>query len=334
MILHPAVLTLLLVSLLVTGMVLSGALFGYRILRRWDLRSGSEEQLALERRTYLLSTLVSQVLVFQVGSLFLFIYTADGLHGLFVGAMCAAGTLNVNAWGYPAFLAKILTCVLAGLWLILNHADNRAPDYPLIRKKYALLLLLAPLFAAEAVLQGAFFLGLKGDVITSCCGSLFSSEGPGISSELASIPVPAAMAAFAAVLLATLAAGLFFRLRGKGGLLFSLSAGLAFPVSCAALISFISLYFYELPTHHCPFCVLQAEYSHVGYLLYSALLGGVTGGLGVGMLMPFRGIPSLALAVPAIQRRLADVCLASYAAFAALSLYGIAATDFTLGLLP
>ena len=96
---------------------LSGALFGYRILRRWDLRSGSEEQLALERRTYLLSTLVSQVLVFQVGSLFLFIYTADGLHGLFVGAMCAAGTLNVNAWGYPAFLAKILTCVLAGLWL-------------------------------------------------------------------------------------------------------------------------------------------------------------------------------------------------------------------------
>ena len=34
---------------------------------------------------------------FQLASLFLFIYTADHLHPLFVGAMCAAGTLYVNA---------------------------------------------------------------------------------------------------------------------------------------------------------------------------------------------------------------------------------------------
>ena len=55
--------------------------------------------------------------------------------------MCAAGTLNVNAYGYPTLVLKVLNCLLAGIWLILNHADNRADDYPLIRKKYALLLL-------------------------------------------------------------------------------------------------------------------------------------------------------------------------------------------------
>ena len=44
--------------------------------------------------------------------------------------MCAAGTLNVNAYGYPALILKVVNAVLAGQWLILNHADNRVPDYP------------------------------------------------------------------------------------------------------------------------------------------------------------------------------------------------------------
>ncbi|PKN32969.1 MAG: hypothetical protein CVU61_15840 [Deltaproteobacteria bacterium HGW-Deltaproteobacteria-19] len=333
MILHPAILTLVFVSLLTTGMILYSAFFGYRILRCWDIRSGSEEQLALERRTYLLSTLVSHVLVFQIGSLFLYIYTADILHVLFVGAMCAAGTLNVNAFGYPAFLLKLLNCIVAGLWLILNHADNQAHDYPLIRKKYALLILMAPLIAAEAYLQTRFFLGLEGDVITSCCGSLFSAENPGISGDLVYAPPAVSMAVLAVFMALTFGTGLLYRLRGQAGPWFSLFSGLTFIVSCVSLISFISVYFYELPTHHCPFCILQAEYGYVGYLLYAALLAGVVCGLGVGLLMPFRGIPSLARRLPEIQQQLALAGLVSYGLFAGVSLYGVLATDFTLGLL-
>ena len=114
MILHPAIMALVLVSFLMTMMSLSGAFFGIRIIRRWDLSSGSEEQLLLERRTYLISTILSYVLVFEIGSLFLFIYTADSLHTLFVGAMCAAGALYVDSYGYPTFLLKILNVILAG----------------------------------------------------------------------------------------------------------------------------------------------------------------------------------------------------------------------------
>ena len=157
MILHPGIVALVLVSLLISGMILYSAFFGVRIIRRWDIQSGSEEQLALERRTYLISTLLSYVSCFQIGSLFLYIYTADSLHNLFVGAMCAAGTLNVNPYGYPTFLLKILNFILAGLWLIINYTDNRAYDYPLIRKKYVLLLILAPLIVTEAIIQCALF---------------------------------------------------------------------------------------------------------------------------------------------------------------------------------
>ena len=41
MILHPAIVDLVIVSFLMTAMSLSGAFFGIRIIRRWDLASGS-----------------------------------------------------------------------------------------------------------------------------------------------------------------------------------------------------------------------------------------------------------------------------------------------------
>jgi hypothetical protein len=333
MILHPGIVALVLVSFLISGMILYSAFFGIRIIRRWDIRNGSEEQLALERRTYLISTILSYVFVFQIGSLFLYIYTVDSLHNLFVGAMCAAGSLNVDPYGYPAFILKILNFILAGLWLIVNYTDNRAYDYPLIRKKYALLLILAPLIVTESIVQLLYFTQMKADVITSCCGSLFSSDKGGVGSDIAAVPVKAAMAAFYLSLALTFSSGVVYYIRGKLGLLFSFASGLFFVIACVSFISFISLYFYELPTHHCPFCILQREYGYIGYLLYATLLAGVVSGLGVGALMPFRAIVSLSGSLPLIQKRLAIICLVSYLLFTGISICRMVGTDFTLGLM-
>jgi hypothetical protein len=334
MILHPGIVALVLVSFLISGMILYSAFFGIRIIRRWDIQSGSEEQLALERRTYLISTILFYVFVFQTGSLFLYIYTADSLHNLFVGAMCAAGALNVDPYGYPTFLLKILNFILAGLWMIINYTDNRAYDYPLIRKKYAMLLLLAPLIVTESIVQLLYFTQMKADVITSCCGSLFSLNKGSVSADIvATMPVKAAMAGFYLSLALTFSLGVVYWLKGKLGLLFSFASGLFFLMSCISFISFISLYFYELPTHHCPFCVLQREYGYVGYLLYALLLAGAVSGLGVGALMPFRAIGSLSGRLPLLQKRLTLLCLVSYLLFAGISIYRMVSTDFTLGLL-
>jgi len=332
MILHPAIVALVLVSFLITGMILYSSFFGIRIIRRWDMESGSEEQLALERRTYLISTILSYVFAFQIGSFFLYIYTADSLHHLFIGAMCAAGVLNVDPYGYPTFLLKIFNFILAGLWLIINHVDNKAYDYPLIKKKYALLLILAPLILTESITQMLYFTQMKADVITSCCGSLFGSDQRSVGSDIAALPVKTAMAAFYLSLALTFTSGLVYWIKGRWGRLFSVASGLFFMTSCVALVSFISLYFYELPTHHCPFCVLQREYGYIGYLLYASLLTGVVSGLGAGILMPFRGVSSLSGSLPRIQKRLAIICLLAYAIFAGISIYRMVNTDFTLGL--
>jgi hypothetical protein len=315
MILHPAVLALLVGSVLTSCMLLYAFIYGIQIVARWDIKSGSELQLSLERRTYLISTILSYTLAFQLFSLFLFIYTADSLHSLFTGAMCAAGTLNVNKFGYPLLIIKIANFMLAGLWLIINHADTRGYDYPLIKVKYALLIAIAPLVFVESFFLFAFFTGLHADVITSCCGSLFSLDKPGIAGDLAALPSGPMELAFYAGMVATAISGLYFYLKGRGGYLFSLVSFVTFIVSVASLISFICLYFYELPTHHCPFCILQEEYGYIGYALYIFLMVGGVAGMGTGALQPFGKLGSMTRVIPAIQKRLTVLNLILYLLF-------------------
>ena len=334
MMIHTAVISLFTGSVLVSFMILTAGFFGLQILKHWDLKSGSERQLELEKRTYLISTLVAYAFGFEILSLFLFIYTVDDLHALFVGAMCAAGTLNVNPYGYPTLLLKEISFILAGLWLVMNHADTRGTDYPLIRKKYAFLLLLVPVVLAETVVQGAYFLNLKANVITSCCGSLFGADlivFNGFMSTIASLPVDLLRGAFYGMFFLTICLGLlFYRGFERLGGIFSVAGVVFYLTSMTALISFICLYFYELPTHHCPFCIMQADYSHVGYLLYGALHGAVISGAGVGMLMPFRSIPSLRVSVPAFQKRLTALTLILYVVFTLIITYQMIRADFIL----
>ncbi len=53
---------------------------------------------------------------------------------------------------------------------------------------------------------------------------------------------------------------------------------------------------------------------------------------GVGALMPFAGIGSLAGSLPVVQKRLAIVCLFSYLLFTGIATHRMVSTDFTLGL--
>lgn len=330
MILHPAIIALLFSSAVIAGLLLYSTLIGVKILLRWDITSGSNTQLSLERKTYLISTILAYIFGFQIISLFLFIYTADDIHTLFVGAMCAAGTLNLNAFGYPALMLKMTTAILAGLWLILNYTDNRAYNYPLIKTKYALLLVLTPLFFTELILQTLYLLNLNPNVITSCCGSLFSSDAEGISADLAALPSLPMKFAFYASMVATAVTGLHFLIKAKPAKTFALISGATFLIAIAAIISFISLYFYELPSHHCPFDIFHGEYGYIGYPLYFSLFAGVISGIGTGVLALYRKIPSLQSIIPILQRNLVFITLVSYSIFTLIVTWQIIFSNFNL----
>jgi hypothetical protein len=326
LILHPGILALLAGALAVAALVTLAAWHSVELLVHWDLRSGSARQLGLERRTPLVSTLVGMALAFQLASLFLYVHTADALAPLFTGAMCAAGTLAANRSGYPALLLGVASFVLGGLWLVVNHADNLGYDYPLVRRKHAFLLALAPLLLAEGALRTRFFLGLDPEVITSCCGSLFSRGGRTVGASLAALPALPTAAALHGTALAAALAGLAYRRFPRPAIATALGllSAAALPAGLAGLVSHVSPYVYELPAHRCPFCMLQGAYGGVGYLLYGTLLPGVVCGLGAAMLAPFRGLPSLAGPLPPFQRRLALAASLLLAAFAAVSAWLVA----------
>lgn len=120
MLINPAIVTLQLIALSVVGSMLLSSGFAWKILRHWNLHSASALQIRLEQQTYLISTLLGFALGAQGLSLLLFVHTAESLPGPFVGAMCATGVLNINAFGFPTLLLKITLFFLVALWWILN----------------------------------------------------------------------------------------------------------------------------------------------------------------------------------------------------------------------
>ena len=330
MILNPAIIAIIISSFLVTAYAVYASIFGWRIIRHWDIHSGSERQLDLERKTYLISTVMSYLFGLALFSTFLFVYTGDHIHNLFVGAMCAAGTFNVNPYGYPLLVVKILNFVLCGVWLIVNYTDGQAPDYPLIRRKYRFLMTITALLALETMLTINFFGGLRADVITSCCGTLFSTDTPTIAGELASLPSYATKVLLFLGMVLVLRAGIHVVVTGRGARVFSLLSSAMMVFSIAAVIAVISVYYYELPTHHCPFCLLQGEYHFIGYPLYLALFTAGITGAGVGVIDRYRDISSLEKTVPRLQKRLSMWSMSGYIVFLIIATYPMIFSDFKL----
>ena len=130
MIFQPAIIALLLAAGLSLAMLAVASPFALQLIRHWDLGSGSERQLRLERLTYLFSMMVALVCALQVLSTLLFVFNADRMSVMFVGAMCAVGTLNANEYGFPALYAQLVAFFFAATWLAINRLDNQARDYP------------------------------------------------------------------------------------------------------------------------------------------------------------------------------------------------------------
>ncbi|RMG95363.1 MAG: hypothetical protein D6708_03365 [Candidatus Dadabacteria bacterium] len=247
------------------------------MLRGWDPASAGERQLRLERRMDLASAAVRWALGLQIAGLAAFVFVADELHPLLTGAMCATGVLNADSLGWPALGVKLAAAAMAGVWLALDRIDRAVETQPMTRAKAALLLGIVPLVALDLGLTLGFFGRLDPQVITSCCGALFSADGSGPAADLASVEPRTGLAVLFGAGALHGAAGLW-ALRSRGervwGLLAVTAAGLGL-AGAAGIVSAVGPYVYELPSHRCPFDLLQSGYGFVGYPLYLSLGGAV-----------------------------------------------------------
>lgn len=328
MIFQSSILALLLASGLSALIILWAAWFASSVLRGWDVASGNAKQVAMERKTYLVSTALVFVMALELGSLMLFVYNADKMAVMFTGAMCAVGTLNVNAYGFPALLFKLGAFFGATVWLIINHVDGKGRDYPLTRFKYSYLMGLAPVMLAAGGLQFAYFYNIELEVITSCCSRLFTPESSGIEAYLAAMDARLALwLIFGGLAVMTGLATLALALQKPlfNGIYAALSP-FFFVAVLVGIISVIAPYIYAQPYHHCPFCILKPEYDYIGYALYLTLFVGTAFALAAGFLsLPLKAVraESLSKHLPKSVRQAIYVSILSYLAFGAVSLYAI-----------
>ncbi len=323
MIFDPPIMALLLAAVVSMTVVTLGALFGLRVLRHWDINSGGARQIAMEKQTYLVSTAVQLVMLMQLASLALFVRNADRMAVLFTGAMCAVGTINVNGYGMPSFIMQVIVFFAAALWLVINAADNMGRDYPYTRLKYALLALMAPLVLAAGITEWLYFLNLDPNVITSCCSKLFTPESAGLQADLAGAdPKLALYALFGGLGLLAALSPLAMRNRAAAGL-YGVLGSAFFAVAIVAIISAVSSYIYETPTHHCPFCILKPQYGFIGYALYLPLFFASALSLGIAALAIWPRPESLKARLPARLRHLVAASTGLFALFGLIAAWAI-----------
>jgi len=289
------------------------------ILRKWDFSKRTEEQFLLEKKTYLVSTLMHYALGFQILSLLIFVATAEYLHSFIQGAMCAFGSLNANPYGFKALGIKIVAVFFYSLWLIINHIDSRAEDYPLVRLKYSLLVALIPLLSLDFYLEVKYFVSISPDVITTCCGSAFRSTSNPYGFIAQNLPFVPLLAAF--FLLYPLTLILLFithrRPMRKLSLASSALSILTFSFSLLAMLTFLSPYYnvilFGLPTQHkCPFKILKIPF--LGYTLYTLLFVGGIAGSSLALLEYLKRYPSLP-EIKSLQKSLSLYALVGFSTF-------------------
>jgi hypothetical protein len=188
--------------------------------------------------------------------------------------MCGAGVVDATEYGTYLFILKIINLYIFAYWLFLHAEDIKHENQPYTRMKFGLFVFAFFLFIAELILEGVMFNAIEVDKMVSCCGTLYSSSSTSYISDIFSIKTSVLLSLFYGNFALL---WLFYMLKRK--YLFAIGNITFIIISLISLIVFFGTYIYELPTHHCPFCLLQNDYYYVGYFLYTFLFLGTLYGV-------------------------------------------------------
>jgi hypothetical protein len=248
-------------------------LYSLQLLTRWNFERFDEEQFLLEKRAYLVMSVIFFSFMLKLITIPYFAYTLDSLSLLIPGAMCAAGVVAANEFGYPLFYIKILILFLTGSWILLNRLDLQETTYPYFKAKNWLFILIFMLLSAEFALNFIYFGAIETSAPVSCCSAIYTAQSGGNTLPLG-LNITKLLMLFYLLYALTLVSNIS---RYDG--LHMLSNMMFLATSYYAIVYFFGTYVYELPTHQCPFCMLQHEYYYTGYLIWSSLFLGTFFGL-------------------------------------------------------
>ncbi len=247
-----------------------------KIVFKWDINSTSMTQYRLEKQSYLVATIIKYILFIKLPMFLYFIFVQDKLAIYIPGAMCAVGVVNSTSYGFYAMIIKIVNLYLFSSWIVVNKVDLEHEKMPYTKIKFIFFIIIYFFLMSEIALQVMEFFSLDPTRIVSCCSTVFSATGKSYVSSLISLPHYILVSIFYINFILIL---LTYKL--KNSIYFMILNIIFIVTSIVSLIAFFGTYIYQLPNHHCPFCMLQGYYHYVGYVLYTALFVGTFSSIGV-----------------------------------------------------
>ena len=236
------------------------------ILKNYQKNTATQDQYSLEKTSYLVVNVINIALITKILLLPFFTYTLNKLSNIIPGAMCGAGVISANSYGEPLIVLKLFLLIITMLWLILNAEDLRSYNFKYFKTKLWFFSLIYVLALIEVVLELLFFTALTTEVPVLCCATIY------VTSQDAN-PLPFNISTLQLILsfYLTYFLILFSAYFKKRYLLLFLSILFTY-ISYLSIVYFFSTYVYQLPTHKCPYCLLQSEYYYIGYFIYSSYL--------------------------------------------------------------
>ncbi len=163
-------------------------------------------------------------------------------------------------------LLKLAIVLFASLWLLLNKADTYAKNNLYFKKKMWFFIVLYILIVGEFLLSLNFFTLIQTQNPVLCCSVIYTDT---------SNPIPFNLSKYELlVLFCALYIVVVLSAYKKQKLLLLIFGTFFTYISYYALVYFFASYIYELPTHKCPFCMLQKDYNYIGYFIYTTLFLG------------------------------------------------------------
>jgi len=238
------------------------------LLRNYKEERSSSLFYSLEKKSHLLLSIISLSIFTKVLLFPFFFNTLSTLSNILPGAMCSAGVISANEFGTPTLFFKFITILIALLWLRLNREDEITSKQPYFRKKLWLYIFLYISITIELFLEISFFTNLLTDTPVLCCSSLYNI--PLEKSFLLTLSPLTLIALFSLLYLSILTLNHLNKRHITTLLLLPFSY-----VSYYVVVYIFTPYIYELPTHKCPYCMLQEQYYFIGYFIYLSFFMGL-----------------------------------------------------------
>ena len=243
------------------------------ILKNWNFNSTTSSQYKLEKQSYLVTVIIYFTLIVKLFLVPYFAYTVDILSAIVPGAMCGAGVISSNDYGESLLILKIIMLFLVSSWLIINKLDIQKKNFPYLKKKFLYFILIFTFIILEFILDILYFTDISTLSIATCCSAIYSSDGS-INPLPLGLNLDSLLISFYLLYILTFISNIKQNRYLSGILNISFLY-----IAYYAILYFFGTYVYELPTHHCPFCMLQKDYYYIGYFIFISLFLGVFFGM-------------------------------------------------------